>query len=145
MWTHDMREKASKTVIIADMDFEPVSAMLKFIYTGDLETPLDNDELAVSLLKAAHRYEVKALVDLCIDYLCAGLSETLAIERLMVADLLAINALREKCLEFITSSSDRLASVQSTHQFKQLVELRPKLMADILSAAFPATKKGERS
>mmetsp|Transcript_48819 Transcript_48819/g.136666 ORF Transcript_48819/g.136666 Transcript_48819/m.136666 type:complete len:378 (-) Transcript_48819:221-1354(-) len=140
MWSHGMREKEEKEVVITDLEPSIVRSMLGFMYTGKLDSKLDNSEHTVSLLRAAHKYEVSVLVELCVAALSSQLTNETAIRYLMLADLTSIGSLQEKCLQFITSSSDKLADVQSTGAYAQMAEKRPHLLGEILAAAFPPAK-----
>merc|ERR1712232_471518 len=99
-----MREREEKCVTIDDLDHAAVLAMIKFMYTGSLDVELANDDTTVSLMKAAHKYQVATLVDICIDTLSSGLTDEVAVKRLMLADLIGSDPLQRKCLAFITSS-----------------------------------------
>merc|ERR1712113_1320198 len=102
---------------------------------------LANDDTTVSLMKAAHKYQVATLVDICIDTLSSGLTDEVAVKRLMLADLIGSEPLQRKCLAFITSSSERIANIQESETFKDLAKVRPHLLVDILAAAFPPAKR----
>merc|ERR1740139_640623 len=75
MWSHDMSESRTRSVEIGDLDVPAVRAMVKFIYTGKLVTECSNDDSTVALLKAAHRYEVSDLVQVCVQALTRNLTE----------------------------------------------------------------------
>lgn len=139
MWATSMREQAEKEVIITDLDMVAVQRMIRFMYTGDVVTPLSNDNETTSILEAAHRYQVLALVELCVNALSSRLTVDIVAERLCVADLVGLDSLRRACLTFITSSAGRLAAVQATEGFSQLAKKRPHLALDILASAIPPT------
>lgn len=139
MLSHPMKEQIERTIIISDVEVAVVRRMLGFIYAGSIKK-LGNDADTVSLLKLAHAYQVAVLVRLCATALSSGLTESLAVERLMLADLVGIEELRSRCLDFITSCTDTIAAVQSTEAFAQLTLQRPHLVAEILAAIFPPVK-----
>jgi len=137
MWCSSMQEQALKQVIIEDLEPSAVRRMLRFMYTGSCGQSLNNDGDTVSLLEAAHRYQVSVLIEHCVAALSSRLTVEIVAERLMVADLAGLEGLRKACLAFITDSTARVAAVQSTDGFGQLTKKRPHLAIDILAAAFP--------
>lgn len=137
MWSTSMQERENKTVEITDLEPSAVKRMLRFMYTGSIEDELKNDAETVSLLQAAHRYQVTVLVDHCVAALSAGLTVNIVAERLMVADLAGLESLRKACISFITDTAGRVAAVQATDGFQALTKKRPHLAVDILAAAFP--------
>merc|ERR1712147_541333 len=97
-------------------------------YTGNLAIERNDFETLVALLKAAHRYAVSNLVNECIRSLSSELTERLALELLLVADLLGVSTLRSTCVDFLTSSSDRMVAVQQLPEFQKLLQC-PSAMA----------------
>jgi len=138
MWSHEMSEKRTMCVDIDDLDVASMRDMVKFMYTGKLVTDLKNDDVTVALLKTAHRYEVADLVEECVHALTKNLTEALALDRMMVADLLGNAALQRSCLDFISASSDRMVAIQKLPEFQELARACPHLMVELWSAAFPA-------
>eukprot|EP00411_Alexandrium_monilatum_P022397 CAMPEP_0175221020 /NCGR_PEP_ID=MMETSP0093-20121207/20090_1 /TAXON_ID=311494 /ORGANISM="Alexandrium monilatum, Strain CCMP3105" /LENGTH=377 /DNA_ID=CAMNT_0016514557 /DNA_START=21 /DNA_END=1154 /DNA_ORIENTATION=+ len=139
MWSTSMKEQADKEVTITDLEPTAVHRMIRFMYTGALPSELTNDNETISLLEAAHRYQVSVLVELCVVALSSRLTVEVVAERLMVADLAGLESLRRACLMFITSSSGRVAAVQATEGYAKLAQKRPHLALDILATAFPPT------
>jgi len=129
------------SVTIDDLEPTAVRAMVKFMYTGTLDNELANDSITVALMKAAHKYEVADLFDHCIAVLSSDLTEECALNHLMLADMFGSERLRGTCLEFVTRSSQRIARVQQSLTFQELVKTRPHLLAEILAAGFPPAKR----
>mmetsp|Transcript_73715 Transcript_73715/g.146125 ORF Transcript_73715/g.146125 Transcript_73715/m.146125 type:complete len:343 (+) Transcript_73715:80-1108(+) len=67
-----MQEAKSSRMDINEATADDVEAMLRFIYTGDLNNGSAN---ASSLLLLAHRYDVKGLVQRCGDHILDALSK----------------------------------------------------------------------
>jgi len=143
MLSHSMREHADKAVTITDLDPEAVRKMLRFMYQGRLDENLDIDK-TMQLLQAAHKYQVSALVDLCVSSLTSRVTSANAADILMLADLIGHEAMKRQCLEIITRSSEMLANVQASDRFAQLSHKRPHLLVDILSSAFPPAKVAKK-
>ena len=53
---------------------------------------------------------------------------------LVAADMHNANALKERCLAFMTESTERIRDVMETDSFKHLTETRPRLMVHIMQA-----------
>jgi len=140
MWTHSMKENDEKVVTIIDVDPAAISHMLNFMYKGELNaSPIKDDEI-LSLLQVAHKYQILVLVDLCVSTLASRLTESNAIRFLELADLVGLESMKRECLDFITATTDTIAGIQATDEFKDLSKKRPHLLADILSNAFPPAK-----
>lgn len=137
MWSTSMREQAKGEVVISGLDPSAVRRMIRFMYTGAFESKVEKDTDTITLLEAAHQYEVSALVELCVGALSARLTVQSVAETLMVADLTGIEHLRQECLRFITNSTLRTAEVQGTDGFSSLKQKRPHLIAEVLAAAIP--------
>lgn len=135
-WSTALQEGEQKEVKI-DLEPAAVKRMLRFMYTGSLGEELQNDSETVSLLEAAHHYQVNVLIEHCVAALSSHLTVDIVAERLMVADLAGLESLRRACLSYITDSTGRVAAVQTTEGFAQLTKKRPHLAVDILAAAFP--------
>eukprot|EP00931_Biecheleriopsis_adriatica_P014454 TRINITY_DN11626_c1_g1_i1.p1 TRINITY_DN11626_c1_g1~~TRINITY_DN11626_c1_g1_i1.p1 ORF type:complete len:430 (-),score=96.27 TRINITY_DN11626_c1_g1_i1:35-1288(-) len=129
-------------VCLSDMDFPIANMFLDFIYTGKVEPQAWADEDAVChLLSAGHKYEVKSLIEACVARLVSSLCEETAAERLMMADLLGIQEVKDAALEYICASQARLAVVQSTEAFKRLGEQRPQLALEIMAKMVAPAKR----
>jgi len=139
----DMAEAAPcAEVCLSDMEPPVAKLFLEFLYTGKVESETWADEDAVChLLSAGHKYEVKSLVEACVARLVPGLCEENVAERLMMADLLGIQQIRDAALEFMCAFPVRLASVQSTEGFNRLSEQRPKLALQIMAKMVPPAPK----
>lgn len=139
MWSSPMREGAESEVRISDVDPAALRRLLRYLYAGALDTDLQDDEETIALLTVAHMYEVPGLVQTCAAWLSANLTVELVAERLMLADLVGIEGLRQECLNFITRSLSQVSAVQCTEGFARLAEKRPDLAVKILAAAVPPT------
>jgi hypothetical protein len=86
---------------------------------------------------------VASLVEMCVEDLVAGLTVENVTERLIFADLIGEDKIREASLSFICESPARLARVQNTDGYKRLSEQRPRLLTDIVAKMVPpsGTKK----
>jgi hypothetical protein len=140
----EMRE--AKTGII-DLQVDELTAkkFLDFLYLDKLDVSAsDSPDLCGHLLKLAHQYEVRGLIDQCSKALQGELDVASAVERLLVADELDLQELRSTCVNFLTLPGN-LPAAQATEAWARLVEQRPRLMSDLLqSLAPPPTRKRPR-
>ncbi|CAL8102708.1 unnamed protein product [Orchesella dallaii] len=56
-----MQETATRKVAMDGMPEDAVRALVKFLYTWDLSEPIKNLSIAIQLLQAGHKYEIKDL------------------------------------------------------------------------------------
>lgn len=135
MFTNGMRETTQRNVELPDDDVDVIQALLRFLYTGEVMSDvLESDNTALALMLTAHKYEVPTLVAICSDAVSSKLDVESVADRLLVADQIGLDSLRQPCLEFI---SVHLAEVQSTSAYTRLVDSRPQLLRDILATVCP--------
>eukprot|EP00927_Polykrikos_kofoidii_P007174 TRINITY_DN12926_c0_g1_i1.p1 TRINITY_DN12926_c0_g1~~TRINITY_DN12926_c0_g1_i1.p1 ORF type:complete len:415 (-),score=52.09 TRINITY_DN12926_c0_g1_i1:870-2114(-) len=134
-FSHDMTEANEGNVVIEGLDLWAVRRMLAFMYNGKLDISESGEEDVCSLLQAAHRYQVTPLVDSCVLVMKSQLTEQVAVDYLLQADLSGISSLKNACVKFAVSSGTRLAGIERTESFAQLVEKQPHLLVELLTAA----------
>eukprot|EP00927_Polykrikos_kofoidii_P007177 TRINITY_DN12926_c0_g1_i4.p1 TRINITY_DN12926_c0_g1~~TRINITY_DN12926_c0_g1_i4.p1 ORF type:complete len:414 (-),score=50.33 TRINITY_DN12926_c0_g1_i4:870-2111(-) len=133
-FSHNMTEAKERNVIIKGLDLSAVRRMLAFMYNGKLDIRESGEDVC-SLLQAAHRYQVTPLVDSCVLVMKSQLTEQVAVDYLLQADLSGISSLKNACVKFAVSSGTRLAGIERTESFAQLVEKQPHLLVELLTAA----------
>jgi len=139
MFQSPMKESQDKQVPLEDLDAHAVRAMITFLYTGSVDADmLDNDDSALALLHAAHRFEVLALVDQCTKTLGGRLDVSTVAEWLQVADLINCTGFRAQCLDFMRQN---MPEVQMTDAYNRLVTKRPALLMDVVAALAPPAKR----
>merc|ERR1719238_454597 len=140
----EMRETTTR-VIDLSVDEGTAQAFLDYLYFDELDvTSPGSPDLCCHLLKLAHQYEVQSLVDRCTAVLERGLDVASSIERLMLADELGLAQLRNACVRFLTTAQNLEAALESD-SWQRLVELRPRLMADLIkSVGSQLTSPGSR-
>ncbi|CAL1172358.1 unnamed protein product [Cladocopium goreaui] len=99
---------------------------------------LGDNEPTVALLQAAHRYQVKGLVDLCVAAVASNLKLETSADRLMLAEHIGIDSLKRDCLSMMVTSTAHVREVQHSEAYRHLRSKRPALAADLLAAAFPS-------
>jgi len=147
MFKTGMQEATAATVRLAGVEPKVVAWLLQFLYTDMVDDEAwEDDEALCHLLAAAHRYQVTQLVRLCELQIATQLRETVAVERLLMAEHLGLPELRSKVLDFICYSDERLSRLKGLDGFDRLMMLQPQLMVDILIRRFPGSNSsaGER-
>ncbi|KAL2611359.1 hypothetical protein R1flu_023051 [Riccia fluitans] len=91
MFQNDMREKRSRIITVDDASSPVVRSMVNFCYTADIH--FTEEASAEQVLKVAHKYDIKALRDLCGEELCKGLNTDNLCKRLVLARMYDSNKL----------------------------------------------------
>jgi hypothetical protein len=139
----EMRETTTR-VIDLSVDDGTANAFVDYLYFDVLDaTSPGSPDLCCHLLKLAHQYEVQSLVDRCMAVLECGLDVASSIERLMLADELGLARLRDACVDFLTTAQNLEVALESD-SWQRLVELRPRLMADLIQSLGKQSVSGSR-
>lgn len=99
MLRNDMQERLSGVVDITDMEFPVLQHFVRYIYCGTL--PELTVELACGLFKAGDKYDVKALVKRCVQFLLKSLTIDTACEFLALADDHSHQEFKESIMTYI--------------------------------------------
>ncbi|XP_023313625.1 speckle-type POZ protein B-like [Trichogramma pretiosum] len=99
MFSHDMLENQSQSVDMIDISYEAAVEMLRYIYTGSVET----EELSAiaDLLAAADKYQLEGLKHKCEKILVSKLTAGNCVEILIIADKYSASSLKKKVIDFI--------------------------------------------
>lgn len=92
-------ENGDATLKLADLDSKVATEVLRFIYCN---TVFNLDELACSIIFAAHKYEIEDLMDLCTNSLISNLSTSNFLRTVVISNELNISKLFESCLDLFT-------------------------------------------
>lgn len=90
MFSIEMTEKESGNVIVKDFDSIVMTELLRFIYYNEIENMGDVD---VELFKAAMRYEVKELPEMCLQSIVNNIHKKDILEVIALADVYGLNEL----------------------------------------------------
>lgn len=138
MLSSGMQEGREKKIVIKDLEPRAVRDMIAYLYTGSVkQDTLDDDDLCLGLLQAAHCYKVDGLVSSCAEIIGKRLALTTVCDRLEFADLLGCESLKSRCLSFIYQ---HMAEVQNTEAYAKLCR-RPSLLMDIIAVLSPPAKR----
>ncbi|CAG5101212.1 Similar to spop: Speckle-type POZ protein (Xenopus tropicalis) [Cotesia congregata] len=84
MFTHNFEEKKTGEASIKDITAGTFNKLLEYIYTGEVS---DLNSFAEDLLKAADKYEILLLKEMCEISLCKTLNHDNAVRRMDLADM----------------------------------------------------------
>ena len=133
MFDNEMKEKNNRLVDIKEMDPSIVKEMLKFIYTGKCSVS-DKDadpEIASELLKAAHRYGLNILVEMCGNVLLSTLTLENVLELLELGDMFEVQELKTHALDMVVTN---MKTIRRTDKWKEYTKKSSHLCVIILEA-----------
>ncbi|XWS23728.1 hypothetical protein CRYUN_Cryun28dG0040200 [Craigia yunnanensis] len=99
MFYHNLREKASSTILIEDMSLESCRALLSYLYGTIKQEDIWKHRLA--LLGAANKYDIVDLKDACEESLLEDINSQNVLERLQEAWLYQLNKLKKGCMVYL--------------------------------------------
>ncbi|KAL7293601.1 hypothetical protein TKK_0012688 [Trichogramma kaykai] len=99
MFTHDMLENKRRLVDMIDVRYESAIELLRYIYTGGVETC--EVSLVIDLLVAADKYEIEYLKNKCEMILSLNLSSENVVNVLKVADKCNMEKLKKTAVNFV--------------------------------------------
>lgn len=121
-------ESRTARVVIGDIDYEVMSEMLNYIYTGRANL----SGYALDLLAVADRFQLQGLKDMADQHLRSSLVADTASRNLVYADMHNATELRRDAISFIAANMN---SVITTEGWAQLVEKQgPPLVNEIITA-----------
>ena len=133
MLQHDMKEAAENRVIIDGIEPDIIQALLRFIYTDQVDLTVDN---AAALLSAANRYFLDLLKWKCEKFLAQDLSLKNCCERFILADAQDAPNLKKVAGNIIRKSS---AELKKTEGWKKMMKkARPELLREIIDTLLTA-------
>ncbi|CAN6193649.1 unnamed protein product [Urochloa humidicola] len=142
----DMKETASQSIVIEDMEPEVFKALVQFIYTDtsppELEEGQEEDAgaMAQHLLAAADRYVMERLKLMCEEKLCGGISVDTAATLCVLAEQHGCAKLKAMCMEFMVATPANLRAVIATEGYKHLMASCPSVLSDLLVAVVQRNK-----
>ena len=123
-----LKEASSQTVEIKDLDAEVVEDMLRYIYTGQVESKQPGE-----LLKAAHKYILDDLLDWCVNELCGKIATSNIVELLVLAKTYDTVELKAAA---ISHTAKNWTQIRRREDWKTLIVSYPDVVADILDEVF---------
>ncbi|XP_015111031.1 speckle-type POZ protein A [Diachasma alloeum] len=135
MLTSPMKEAAESRIVIKDVGFDVVKAVLKLPYTGK-DWRFDDIEIAIGGLMFGEKYDMGKLKDLCESKLLKNLKIENVFEILDAADTHRAEMLTKKCMKFILDNKKELIHKES---FKEFYLKKPLLMLQFMKEVIDPT------
>lgn len=126
-----LKEGEDKKAVIDDIDSRALKEFLRFLYCGRV---CEIESIAVELMYAAEKYDIKDLKPLCTESLIKNISVKNAIETFILADLHHEEDLKAYSLDFILWNYQQLKDHESWENVSKA------LMKEILDKATEDTK-----
>ena len=99
---------------IDDTPVKSFKSLLNFIYTDTLESK----DLTCDLLIAAHKYNVKRLIDVCLRHVMANITVETAIKTIYTADIMNNDELLKAAVEFMAQNRGNIKKCSFWDHFK---------------------------
>ena len=110
-----------------DFNSEAMEQVLFHFYHGNVK---DNEMINMDLLRAADKYEVVGLLDICTQYLESNLSFENALDVLVVAELTYQKALFDSATKFVCKNPGKM---NKTGAYKEMLEKDPRFIAIVMA------------
>jgi hypothetical protein len=124
----EMSEAQSKEVKINDIQANTMETFLYFLYHDQVQ---DTKMINAKLLRAAHKYNVLELMEVCTEYLKKNLSFENATDVLVSAHLTDQKDLFEIASDFVKKNEGNLVKTTAWDEFKKT---NPTMAIDIFSS-----------
>ena len=126
MFQNEMREKSSNRANIVDMDPDTFQAILRFIYTGQVDLNLENCE---TMLQASNFCLIEQLKWKCESFMAKHLKMNNCCDVLALAEVHAAKNLKKAALNFVCVSA---AEVMKTDGWKKMRNKHHSLVSEVL-------------
>ena len=110
-----------------DVNSITMEQLLFYVYHEKVK---DIQMINTDLLRAADKYNVLSLFDMCVEYLQSNLSLENALDVLVSAELINQKALFDSASRFVRQNPGRL---NKTGAYKEMFEKDPKFIAIVMS------------
>lgn len=140
MFTVDMKEKKESRVVIDDLNYDVVVALIKYIYTETLDGL--TDDVMVGLIMAGDKYNMDDLVEGVIENIEITVDNSLELYSSLKAIpsvQYSVTSLKKDVLAFIIANG---AAIKSTNGYQQMCgDYKNMLLNDLLDHSLPKKSK----
>ncbi|XP_058803698.1 speckle-type POZ protein-like [Phymastichus coffea] len=130
MFQHKMLENEENIVKIDDISYNTLNVLLHFIYTGECKL---SEDIVIDLFKAADKYELMKLKNICEEELCRSISVNNVIALLQLADLHSAENLKKEAIELIAVQGK---DIIDRPDFDVLINFNTKLLKQVFQGIF---------
>ena len=113
-----------------DVNSEAMEQVLFYFYHGNVQ---DTKMINTNLLRAADKYEVAGLMDMCARYLESNLSLENALDVLVTSELTNQKGLFDCAAKFVRENKGKM---NKTGAYKEMLEKDPKFIAIVMAKMF---------
>lgn len=135
MFAHNYQETTNNRVLIEDIPADIFKKLLVYLYAAVIP---EAKELTIDLLKAAHKYNILELQQICLKAIDATLNCDNAIEVLILYDMYGFERNKQQVVRFINKNSENIMTEVLWIQF---AKEHPQLLIDLY---IKAKKHGKR-
>lgn len=100
MFDHELAETKSGKVNIKDIEFDPLRALVKYLYTDNIE--LKDGQFALKIFVAADKYDVPSLKALAEKFIAGMINDSVVVDALAVGKTLNSEMIKNACITYIT-------------------------------------------
>ncbi|KAI4985482.1 hypothetical protein ZWY2020_018112 [Hordeum vulgare] len=140
-----MKESSRSLIEISGMEPDVFESLLHYIYTDSvppvLEMARNKGEtdmvMAGHLLVAADRYNIVRLKQICEEKLCTHMDSNMVATSLALAEQHGFHALKEACLQFLSSPSN-FKAMMASDGYDHLKSSCPSVIKELIARILPA-------
>ena len=114
MCTSEMTENLSSTITIEEFAPEVIEEMLQYIYTGKCR---NFDKISRQLFKAAHKYDLVGLQNICKEYFIFDMNIENVVPLLDTANLYELEDLAKGALKVIANNEEKMTKIKAFQKF----------------------------
>lgn len=126
LFSHDTKENKEKLITIEDAEPDTVKEMLRFMYTGRVQSL---EKLAYELFSLSDKYALHGLREMCEESMCKNITIENAVNILVLSDLHSAKILKKSSMTFIKNHLD---TIINTDAYKTLETSNLSLIAELL-------------
>ena len=126
MFSSDLEENASEMINIEDFDVDTIKSFLKYLYTDKFE----DDSVNCELLRIADKYDVKGLVQSCVNHIEKKMTLENILEVIYNAFLIDNKELLKASTEFILENRGQ---IQRDSQWDEIQKNNPEIGMKIMN------------
>jgi len=128
MFDEDWKEATSGLVVIEDVEPNTVELMVEYIYTGNVTKQVED---LSKLVYIGDKYELKGLVEFCLQKFDCDQDDYQLVEMLILADKHSLDKFKNLAMKRIIMDKDKFISDED---FLLKIEKHPKLLIELFKA-----------
>lgn len=126
MFLSGMQESHSSLILVEDVDFRVMQAILRYIYVGDIdEDNVNNCEFVIKLFAAADKYNLKYLRNVCESYIACNLTPDVVATAMIAGHLHDSKVIKWESFKLISRLEEDVKQLEDwaeVHQIPGLID-----------------------